>query len=214
MLADIVPTLRSGPPKAVLSPQRLSYHWYPPGMLPHASAVGLRRHGPRFCRIFPPGVPSSDRACPNPSPLSSPPSVLLPSDDDERRWKCGNLASCQTDLTQTLEHPDTRTEAAEAIRGLIEAIVLTPAAGTLETHVVRRGRRAQAQVPDQESGLQIELRGNLAAMLTMATRLRAEDGGRASARFAAGFADGQTQQRRMWPVDEESSMARSMPLST
>ena len=35
------------------------------------------------------------------------------------RWKV-------TDLAKALEHPDTRTEAAEAIRGLGDAIVLTP----------------------------------------------------------------------------------------
>jgi hypothetical protein len=34
-----------------------------------------------------------------------------------------------TDLAQALEHPDTRTEAAEAIRGLIDAIALRPAPG-------------------------------------------------------------------------------------
>jgi hypothetical protein len=73
-----------------------------------------------------------------------------------------------TDLAQALEHPDTRTEAAEAIRGLIDAIVLTPAAGALEAHVVRRGRRVQAEAGGQESGLQIELKGNLAAMLSAA----------------------------------------------
>ena len=73
-----------------------------------------------------------------------------------------------TDLAQALEHPETRTEAAEAIRGLIDAIILTPAAGALEAHVVRRGRRVQAQTGGQESGLQIELRGNLAAMLSAA----------------------------------------------
>ena len=70
-----------------------------------------------------------------------------------------------TDLALALEHPDTRTEAADAIRGLIDAIVLTPAAGALEAHVVRRGRRAQAETGGEASGLQIELRGNLAAML-------------------------------------------------
>jgi hypothetical protein len=32
-----------------------------------------------------------------------------------------------TDLAQALQHPDTRTEAAEAIRGVIDAIVLAPA---------------------------------------------------------------------------------------
>ena len=73
-----------------------------------------------------------------------------------------------TDLARALEHPETRTEAAEAIRGLIDAIVLTPAEGALATHVVRRGRPTQAS-PDGRSGLQIELKGNLAAMLLAAT---------------------------------------------
>jgi site-specific DNA recombinase len=48
-----------------------------------------------------------------------------------------------TTLAQALEHPETRTEATEALRGLIDAIVMTPAEGTLR----------------------IELKGNLAAML-------------------------------------------------
>ena len=51
-----------------------------------------------------------------------------------------------TDLAQALEHPDTRSEAAEAIRGLVDAIVLVPAQGRLR----------------------IELKGNLAAMLSAA----------------------------------------------
>ena len=46
-------------------------------------------------------------------------------------------------LAQALEHPETRTEASEALRGPIDAIVLT---------------RNQVE-------LQIELKGNLAAML-------------------------------------------------
>ncbi len=48
-----------------------------------------------------------------------------------------------TALAQALEQPETRTEASEALRGLIDAIVLTPDQGEL----------------------QIELKGNLAAML-------------------------------------------------
>jgi chorismate mutase len=48
-----------------------------------------------------------------------------------------------TTLAQALEHPETRTEATEAPRGLIDAIVMTPA----------------------EGALRIELKGNLAAML-------------------------------------------------
>ena len=48
-----------------------------------------------------------------------------------------------TALAEALEHPETRTEASEALRGLIDAIAMTPAEGTLR----------------------IELKGNLAAML-------------------------------------------------
>jgi len=48
-----------------------------------------------------------------------------------------------TTLAQALEHPETRTEATEALRGLVDAITLTPEAGILR----------------------IELKGNLAAML-------------------------------------------------
>ncbi len=48
-----------------------------------------------------------------------------------------------TTLAQALEQPEARTEASEALRDLIDAIVLTPNQGEL----------------------QIELRGNLAAML-------------------------------------------------
>jgi site-specific DNA recombinase len=73
-----------------------------------------------------------------------------------------------TDLAQALQHPDTRTEAAESIRGLIDAIVLTPTEGALEAHVVRRGRRVQTETSGLETGLQIELKGKLAAMLSAA----------------------------------------------
>jgi hypothetical protein len=55
-----------------------------------------------------------------------------------------------TALAQALEHPETRTEASEALRGLIDVFVLTPSQG----------------------GLQIELRGNLAAMLSAATNAK------------------------------------------
>jgi hypothetical protein len=48
-----------------------------------------------------------------------------------------------TALAQALEQPETRTEASQALRGLVDAIVLTPSQGEL----------------------QIELKGNLAAML-------------------------------------------------
>ena len=46
-----------------------------------------------------------------------------------------------TRLAEALEHPETRSEAAEAIRGLIDAIVLTPAEGALEAFAVHRASR-------------------------------------------------------------------------
>jgi hypothetical protein len=59
---------------------------------------------------------------------------------------------CQkvTTPAQALEQPETRTEATEALRGLIDAIILTPSQGELR----------------------IELRGNLAAMLSAATNAK------------------------------------------
>jgi len=48
-------------------------------------------------------------------------------------------------LASALQNADSRSEAAEALRGLVDAIVLTPA--------------------ERGNALQIELRGNLAAML-------------------------------------------------
>ena len=55
-----------------------------------------------------------------------------------------------TTLAQALELSETRTEATEALRGLIDAIVL---------------------IPDQ-GALRIELKGNLAAMLSAATNAK------------------------------------------
>jgi DNA invertase Pin-like site-specific DNA recombinase len=55
-----------------------------------------------------------------------------------------------TTLAQALERSDTRTEAIEALRGLIDAIILTP----------------------EEGELKIELKGNLAAMLSAATNAK------------------------------------------
>ena len=54
------------------------------------------------------------------------------------------------DLAKALEHPKSRSEATESLRGLIEAIVLTPDPGALR----------------------IELKGNLAAMLGAAQNAR------------------------------------------
>jgi hypothetical protein len=63
-----------------------------------------------------------------------------------------------TALGQALEHPETRTEVSEALRGLIDAIVLTPNQGEPPS-------RAGKNSPFGEPRLQIELKGNLAAML-------------------------------------------------
>ena len=68
-----------------------------------------------------------------------PPPLLHPSMADLYRSKVEELASA-------LQREDTRLEASEMLRGLIDSIVLTP----------------------EEGQLRIELRGNLAAMLTAA----------------------------------------------
>jgi hypothetical protein len=59
-----------------------------------------------------------------------------------------------TTLAQALERPETRVEATEALRGLVDAIILTP----------------------DEGALRIELRGNLAAMLSAATNAKRSPG--------------------------------------
>jgi hypothetical protein len=72
-----------------------------------------------------------------------PPPLLHPEMADLYRRKV-------TTLAQALEHSDTHTEATEALRGLIDAITLTPDQGELR----------------------IELKGNLAAMLSAATNAK------------------------------------------
>ena len=71
--------------------------------------------------------------------LAQPPPLLHPNMADLYRDKV-------TQLARGLEHQESRNGAAEALRGLIDAIVLTP----------------------QEGELKIELQGNLAAMLKAA----------------------------------------------
>jgi site-specific DNA recombinase len=61
-----------------------------------------------------------------------------------------SMSASTTRISTALEQPETRTEASEALRGLIDAIVLTPNQGEL----------------------QIELKGNLAAMLGAATNAK------------------------------------------
>ena len=46
-----------------------------------------------------------------------------------------------TTLAQALEHPETRTEASDALRGLIDAIVLTPNEGALQIELKGISRR-------------------------------------------------------------------------
>ena len=67
-----------------------------------------------------------------------------------------------TALAQALEYPETRTEASEALRGLIDAIVLTPNQGELR----------------------IELKGNLAAMLGAAQNAKRSPEGDLSLQIA------------------------------
>jgi site-specific DNA recombinase len=83
------------------------------------------------------------------------PPLLHPSIADLYRSKVEELAS-------SLQREDTRLEASEMLRGLIDSIVLTPEKGQLR----------------------IELRGNLAAMLTAAQQTkRSPDTGDLSCRF-------------------------------
>jgi site-specific DNA recombinase len=74
-----------------------------------------------------------------------------------------------TDLAKALEHPESRSEATESLRGLIEAIVLTPDHGELR----------------------IELKGSLAAMLGAAVKAKRSPEGDLSLQIAmvagAGF---------------------------
>ena len=72
-----------------------------------------------------------------------PPPLLHPKMADLYRQKV-------TALAQALQRSETRTEATEALRGLIDAIVLTPDQGELR----------------------IELKGNLAAMLSATTNAK------------------------------------------
>jgi hypothetical protein len=74
---------------------------------------------------------------------NEPPPLLHPSMADLYRTKVQQLA-------EALQREDTRTEASETLRGLIDSIVLMPEKGQLR----------------------IELRGNLAAMLTAAQKTR------------------------------------------
>jgi hypothetical protein len=74
---------------------------------------------------------------------AQPPPLLHPSMADLYRSKVEELA-------EALQREDTRLEASEMLRGLIDSIVLTPEKGQLR----------------------IELRGNLAAMLTAAEQTK------------------------------------------
>jgi site-specific DNA recombinase len=91
---------------------------------------------------------------------AEPPPLLHPSMAQLYRQKVDGLV-------QALQEPDTRIEAAETLRGLVDEIILTP---TGAAPVYHRGRRANGA---SDSGhLQIELRGHLAAMLSAATNAK------------------------------------------
>jgi hypothetical protein len=66
-----------------------------------------------------------------------------------------------TTLAQALEQPETRVEATEALRCLIDAIILTPTQGEPPSRAVKESRFGEPR-------LRIELKGNLAAMLSAA----------------------------------------------
>jgi site-specific DNA recombinase len=70
-----------------------------------------------------------------------------------------------TTLAQALERPETRVDATEALRGLIDAIILTPSQGEPPSCAGKDSRFGEPR-------LRIELKGNLAAMLSAATNAK------------------------------------------
>ena len=67
-----------------------------------------------------------------------------------------------TTLAQALEHPETRTEATEALRGLIDAITLTPSQGDLQNRVEREsggdaGRRPKCERSPETGDLSLQV---------------------------------------------------------
>ncbi|MCC7179933.1 MAG: recombinase family protein [Acidobacteria bacterium] len=90
--------------------------------------------------------------------VDEPPPLLHPSMADLYRSKVEELASA-------LQREDTRLEASESLRGLVESIVLTPEEGQPPS-------RANDGARSGEPRLRIELRGNLAAMLTAANNAK------------------------------------------
>ena len=95
-----------------------------------------------------------------------------------------------TALSLALEHPETRPEASEALRGLIDAIVLTPNQGEL----------------------QIELKGNLAAMLGAAQNAkRSPETGDLSLQVVMVTGDRNQQYLQLWPRNVRVSVAADHP---
>ena len=70
-----------------------------------------------------------------------------------------------TALAQALDHPETRTEASEALRGLIDAIVLTLDQGEPPSRVGEDTRSGEPR-------LRIELKGNLAETLGATVQIK------------------------------------------
>ena len=98
---------------------------------------------------------------------NEPPPLLHPSVADLYRTKVEQLAAA-------LLRDDTRLEASETLRGLIDSIVLTPEKGQppsrAEENTARFGEPRRSS--KSGGGLRIELRGNLAAMLTVAQQTK------------------------------------------
>lgn len=77
----------------------------------------------------------------------------------------GHYRTKVTQLAEALQRPDTRMEATEMLRGLIDQIVLIPQEGQADGRAGTPGRASEPR-------LRIELRGNLAAMLGAAVQAK------------------------------------------
>ena len=110
--------------------------------------------------------------------VNEPPPLLHPQMADVYRTKV-------TQLARALQEPESRPEATEALRGLVDAIVLTP----------DQGRET----------LRIELKRNLAAMLGATARLRAPQ--RGTARFgASAVASAEAEKTKRSPESDDLSL--------
>ena len=83
-----------------------------------------------------------------------------------------------TALGQALEHPETRTEASESLRGLIDAIVLTPDQGELQIEL--KGGNLAAMLAAAQNAKRSPETGDLSLQVVMVAgaRYRSTAGGR------------------------------------